>query len=387
MRLISIVEATSVTGPLKPLLMFSSLSRSNPGQHPELVHRLITTRRSATVGAAIDPLGTAAQQAGLEFITIPERYAGDYAVLGAMKRALREFRPDLIETHDSKSHFLLLLMRAMSRELRRVPWAAFHHGYTTVSARVRFYQHLDRISLRFATRINTLCQPFARQLAANGARPERIAVLTNTVAPRSPPSQAEIDALRSALGAGAGDLLILSVGRLSSEKGHINLLNAVLALPQELRQRLRIVFAGDGPERESLTTAALPLGDRVIFAGHLPDAWHHYHASDVFVLPSYSEGSPLVMFEAMAAGKPIIASRVGGIPEVLEDGRTAVLVEPGSVPALTEALARAATDKGLRESLGTAAQLELRQYEPDSYAIRLWGIYQSALAPTREVSS
>jgi glycosyltransferase involved in cell wall biosynthesis len=378
LRLVSIVEATSVTGPVKPLLMFSALARDGRGPLRGLAHRLITTRR-AGAAAATDLLGEAVRAAGIEYVTVRERAAGDPAVLGPMRQAILAHEPDLVETHDSKSHFVYLLLRLSSRRLRRIPWVAFHHGYTRVSRRVLLYQQLDRVSLRHATRVNTLCLPFAADLERRGVDPGRINVLTNAVTARERPDDAALARKRAEFGARDGDCVIVSIGRLSNEKGHADLLQALERMPEEAGRAFRLVIAGDGPERAALERLASPFGDRVKFLGHVADPWILYCAADMFALPSHSEGSPLVMFEAMAAGLPIIATRVGGIPEVLTDGSTAVLVAPKEVDVLASKLAKLIGDARRRRELGDAAREALQRFSPDSYADRLLAIYAAAI--------
>jgi glycosyltransferase involved in cell wall biosynthesis len=379
LRLVSMVEATSVTGPLKPLLMFSRISRQPGVASPGLTHFMLTTRRSSA-DSHPDALSAAAIAAGLSFHTIPERHAGDWRVLRAMAREISGFAPDLIETHDSKSHFLLLLLRLFYPSIRDLPWVAFHHGYTQVSRRVQLYQQLDRISLRFATKVNTVCLPFASHLESIGVARDRLQVLTNTVTERTPPPSSEIDALRGSLMLRSDEILILSVGRLSREKGHMDLLSAAASLSGGLRPQVRILLAGGGPELAALQQQAAGTGINVTFLGHVADPWLLYHAADFFVLSSHTEGSPLVMFEAMAAGLPILATAVGGIPEVLTNEDSALLVSPGDTAALAKGMERLAGNELLRHTLGRTARQVLQRYSPEAYANKLWGVYRAALS-------
>jgi glycosyltransferase involved in cell wall biosynthesis len=378
-RLLSIVEATSVTGPVKPLLMFSALARAGVGAHPPVDHRVVTTRRPALMNAPGDKdlLRNAAAAAGVDFAVVPERRAGDPRVAPLMRDAIRAFRPHILESHDSKSHFVVWLLRLRYADIRAIPWVAFHHGYTRTSFRVRLYQQLDRVSLRHATRVNTLCKPFARQLSDRGVKPARINVLTNAVTERSAPDAATIRELRASLNALPEDCVLLAVGRLSREKGMDDLLDAFAHASRASKAPLRLVIAGDGPERGRLETRAG--SDRIHFLGHVTDPWPLYHAADAFVLPSHSEGSPLVIFEAMAAGLPIVATAVGGVPEVLTNDVTALLVEPRNVSQLAAGLVRLADDPALRTSLASAARAALRRHSPEAYSGQLLGIYDAAL--------
>jgi glycosyltransferase involved in cell wall biosynthesis len=173
------------------------------------------------------------------------------------------------------------------------------------------------------------------------------------------------------------------VGRLSREKAHIDLLEAFKRLSEsnpEISSKLIIV--GDGPERARLETAAKSLGckERVIFAGHVSDVRTFYVTADVFVLPSHSEGSPNVLLEAMAANLPIVATAVGGVPEMVENNESALLVPPNDPPSIAGAIARLLTDEELVLRLTTnAATLVDTRYTPENYVRSVVEIYRGVI--------
>lgn len=382
LRLLSVVEALTVTGPVKPLLMFSALARRGVDGHRPVSHRLLTTRRGAASNSHnSDELRIAAAAVGLDCQIIPERRAFDRAVLEHMATQIRDYCPDIIETHDCKSHLLLYLLRLRHRDIRRARWVAFHHGYTQVSWRVAAYQQLDRLTLRAADAVVTLCKPFAAALQARGVNASRISVISNALTARDRPQQSEVDELRRAHGIAPGDILVLAVGRLSREKAHRDLIAALSdAINHRPDARLRVMLVGDGPECDRLKALAASLGDRVLFAGHIRDPWVYYHAADIFVLCSLTEGSPLVLLEAMSARLPIIASAVGGVPETLEHERTALLIPPADRAALREGLICLAADPALRLRLGGAAARAVLDFSPNSYAVRLLGVYARVMS-------
>jgi len=334
------VEAATITGPVKALLMFSKVARRGLDGHGSIEHTLLTTvRRRREIGGADNEMLRAAASDGLEVDVAPERFVFDPGVLLHMARCIRTRAPDIVETHDFKSHFLLWLLRRAG-VVTRPRWVAFHHGYTKMSLQVRLFQKLDRLSLRHADKVVTLCQPFVRQLGLLGVASDRIAVIRNAVAPKQRPTEAALALFRTALGLVSTDTVIVSVGRLSREKGHADLIRAFRALIEERPQEnYRLVLVGDGSARAELVAAASDLGDRVLFVGHQPDPWPYFCMANLFVLPSHTEGSPLVLFEAMAAGLPIIATAVGGVPEVVQSGVDAILVPPKNISRLTRALA------------------------------------------------
>ena len=373
----SIVEALTVTGPVKPLLAFSALVRSGfAGQQP-VHHTMMTTRRPTLASKPEnDQLLAATRQAGVPLITIPERHPLDLGVLPRMRRGIEEARPELIETHDCKSHFLFYLLRTLYPRLRQCKWIAFHHGYTRTSWKVTAYQQLDRLTLRHADHVVTLCEPFAQMLSKRGAARSDISILTNFFAPRAKPPAHALARERAALHIAPSECVIICVGRLSSEKGHADLIAAFRAISKlESTPPLRLVLVGDGPERARLERLAASLGPKVILTGQVSDPWPLLNAADIFVLPSHSEGSPLVIFEAMAASLPIVATSVGGIPEALTNDADALLVAPSRPEALAGALTRLIRDDSLRKELGKAAFATLQRHSPSSYASRLLGVY------------
>lgn len=157
--------------------------------------------------------------------------------------------------------------------------------------------------------------------------------------------------------AGSGPMRVLTVGRLEKRKGHAILLQAVAALRRD-DTRVALTVVGDGPERPALESLADELGiaDDVSFAGALAaDAVTGLYAdADAFCLASFSEGVPIVLMEAMASGVPVVATSIAGIPELVEDGRSGLLVTPGSVDELAAAIARLDGDPEARERYAQA---------------------------------
>ena len=184
-----------------------------------------------------------------------------------------------------------------------------------------------------ADRVLTVCEPFAALLAKEGVSPRRIHVLPNTIAPRPAADPGRVAALRQSLQLPPDVPILLAVGRFSPEKGHSDLLRAFAQLPDATR----LVLVGDGILRSELERLA---GPRVIFAGHQSDISPYYALATYFVLPSLSEGSPNVLLEAMAAGLPIVSTRVGGFPETVTDGESALLVPAGDPTAWPPTSAR-----------------------------------------------
>jgi len=162
------------------------------------------------------------------------------------------------------------------------------------------------------------------------------------------------ESLRSQYGIPSDIPLLGFVGDLCRQKGIDTLLRALSAIDREWH----MLLIGDGGERASLENLARELGleGRVTFAGHRQDAIHIYGGFDMVLCPSLFEGMPNVVLEAMGAGRPVIATSIDGVLEVIGDSRTALLVPPGDERALSSAVADLLDDKDLRETMGAAGK-------------------------------
>ena len=216
---------------------------------------------------------------------------------------------------------------------------------------------------------------YATQLAV---RRDRIQIMIN---PTNPPSQVPD---RS----GRDSVQFLFLGRINDTKGAFRLLDAYQALPTTSRAAARIVFAGDGQVAE-LRRRAAAIGSDVVVHTWLNDEErdHLLAVSDVLVLPSEHEGVPMAILEAIAYGLPVIATPVGGIPDVIRHGREGLLVEVGNQGALTAALARMVTEPALRASLGQEARATAESLNVTNYGQRLLEFYQTITADTSDASS
>lgn len=368
LNVLALLEATRLTGVARNALEYARMARLGiGGVHVAVALTLI--RRCLRHAPGSDILYRQAAGAGIPLDVLVERHRYDAQVVDDLRRLVHARRPHIIETHHVKSHCLM----ALSGLWRYYTWVAFHHGYTQTDVKVRAYNHVDRWSLRHATHIVTTNRPFADMLVARGIERERLTVLHNGV--RSQPSaQPGVSALRRRLGLHDRDRVVLAVGRLSHEKGQAHLIRALATC----QQPLRLVIVGDGPDRGALERLArVQRADRsVIFAGMTPDVAPFYAMADVFALPSLTEGSPNALLEAMACGLPVVATRVGGVPEIATDGQTALLVPSSDPLALGCAIDRMLADPALGARLGSAARAAvLSRHTPEQRAATLSNLY------------
>lgn len=374
LRLLALIEAYTITGPAKNLLEFARLAAAeqNAGQ---VEVAIATFTRGASSNLFIETV----RQQEVSLDLIPEQGLYDRQVIGRLKDLISRRKPDILQTHAVKSHFLT---RCAGLQ-REVPWVAFHHGYTWPTWKARAYNQLDRWSLRAPQRVLTVSRPFREELQHFGVDPDKIDIVHNAIRPNWGQSARDpqcAEALRRQWNIPSDRNVILIVGRLSLEKDHVSLLEAVHRLPPTRRAHLLIV--GDGPERNALEQRVQQhkMRDSVTFAGQQPSAEPFYGIAQIAVLSSRTEGSPNALLEAMAAGIPAVATRVGGIPEIVTHGESALLVEPGQAEPLRQALDALLADPVLGETLAqNARELIEQHYRPQTRFDRLAGIYRACL--------
>lgn len=230
--------------------------------------------------------------------------------------------------------------------------------------------------LRFvsaADNVIVLCSQSQQEALAAGFSPEQIVRIPNCVdtAVFAPPPKPAV----------SGNILF--AGRLDKMKG----VDVLLASIAELRARgvtCCCTIVGDGPSKKELEqrAAALALNGQVVFTGPRPDIVSYLHQASAFVLPSHSEGMPNVILEAMACGLPIVATAVGGIPDIIQNGRNGLLIPPGDAAALAAALAALLNDADLAARLGSQARSDAEcRYSITSVVDRYLMLYQGGSEP------
>jgi len=265
----------------------------------------------------------------------------DPVTLIRLARRLRSWRADVLHTHLSTAS----LLGSLAARLAGVPAIATVHGLNS------------KTCFQCADRLIAVSQAVKQHLTAQGVPPDRIRVIYNGIDLPADVHTPQPD-LRQRV-APASAVVFGTVGRLGPEKGHRYLLEAAAQLSRRAGlPPVHVLIVGQGREEAPLRALAqrLGIGDRVTFAGFQREVWPYLAIMDVFVLPSLKEGLSLSALEAMALGKPVVASRVGGTPEVVEDGETGMLVPPSDASALAEALASLVRSPEAMERMGRAGR-------------------------------
>lgn len=294
---------------------------------------------------------------GVETVVVPQAGSYDPRIVGRLREVIARTGAEVLVGHDYKANLVL----AAAARRTHLPRAAVVHGYTAEDRKVAFFEAVDRRLLRRAAAVVAVSAATRDALLASGVPADRVHLVENAVdvAAVAADAAAGRAELRAAWGLASADLAVVALGRFSPEKGHPVLLDAFRAVADAVPSA-RLVLVGDGVLEADLrrAAAALPEG-RVVFAGWRTDPARCLGAADVFVLPSHREGLPLAVLEAMAAGVPVCATRVGGVPDAL-DGACGDLVPPGDPAALAAALVGLLRDPARRARLAAAASARVR---------------------------
>ena len=307
---------------------------------------------------------------------VPERYIGtlqrplaptrDAAAVRTIRRELRSFRPDVLHTHAAKAGATGRIAALVAGSARPPVRVHTFHGHVLSGyfgeRRERAFTLVERVLARTTSALVAVSAEVRDELAALGvARRERFVVIPYGF------DFARLEGgdggrIRAELGIREAAFVVGYAGRLTAIKRPHDLVRVVAALAEGGVDAV-LCAIGDGelrPEVERLA-AQLGVGDRVLLQGYRQDLADWYAAFDALLLTSANEGTPVAVIEALATGTPVVATRVGGTPAVVEDGETGFLAAPGDVAALAAALRRLAGDPGLRERLGRRGAERMRK--------------------------
>jgi glycosyltransferase involved in cell wall biosynthesis len=326
----------------------------------------------------------ALEAVGVEVVRLPIHADVDPLLLWRLMRFLRSRRPDIVHTHLIHGD----LYGTLAARLAGAPFAISTKHNDNAFRRKGFYAWLDRTAARYQDKIIAISNHLKRfYMEVEDLPADKIVPIYYGLDPDSFLRRVGEDTdVRAEFGVPAGAPLVGVVGRLTEQKGHAYLLNAFAEVVRAL-PLAHLLVVGDGNLRPALEqqTARLGLGDSVTFTGRREDVSQIMAALDVMTMPSLWEGFGLVLLEAMAVAKPIVASRVSAIPEIVSDGETGLLVPPGDADALAAALIALLCDQQRAAEMGRQGRVRLkREFTVERMVAQTEAVYEQAVASRRQ---
>jgi glycosyltransferase involved in cell wall biosynthesis len=304
------------------------------------------------------------------------------AAIRELVALIRKLNATILFTHTYKPN---LLGRLAARKAG-IPHVVVSRGWTGENWKVRTYEKLDRLNLRFADRVVAVSNGQAEKIRRAGVPEHRIVVIRNAARlgafEKRPNNRTE---LLNDFGDSRPSHIIIAAGRLSPEKGFDVLINAASHVVKEHPNSGFVIF-GEGVERERLAKQIQTLGlqSHVALAGFTGQLDRYLPHADLVVLPSRTEGLPNVALEASAAGVPIVATAVGGMPEVVADGETGFLVPSEDSIAMADRIGRLLRDEDLRMRFGEAGRQRMEdEFSFAAQVERYLSLCESLVKPVR----
>jgi glycosyltransferase involved in cell wall biosynthesis len=321
-----------------------------------------------------------ARASRLNLTLLKQRATIDPGLILRARRLVVENGINTVQTHGYKANalgfFLWLLFG--------VPWIAFAHGYTDDNWKMRVYNRFDRWVLRHAVRIVCVSDSVRDSLIRRGIDRKKMRLVYNAIELPAAKALEGGAKLKTTHGIAADRVVIGVVGRLNPEKGQMMFLRAMREVAVVCPEAMALIV-GDGQDRELLERYSREheLEDRVIFTGYRHNVADYYRILDLLVLPSLSEGLPNTVLEAMACGVPVLATRVGGVPEIIDESN-GVTVAPNDPTALAEQMVELLRDDARRRTIGVNGRNSLYpRFAPDRRAREILDLYHEVLDTTR----
>lgn len=305
---------------------------------------------------------------GLDVTAVRMRAMLDLLAIGAIGRLLGDARPDVVHLHSSKAHVLGSAAARLARY--RVVVAT-----RRVAFPIRMAWPNTSAYGRWTTALVAISAAVRDAMVDSGVDPAKIRVIESGADVARFEQAVPDPGLRKSLGIDAETPIVCAAASLTACKGIEHLVEAMAILAGS-GLRAHLVVAGDGELRPRLATLAARLGAAASFIGFRTDLPGLLADADAFAMPSLSEGLGIAALEAMAAGKPVVASAVGGLTESVVDGVTGFLVPPGDAAAMAEALRKLLVDRPLAVALGVAGRARVREsFSLDNMARRNEKLY------------
>jgi glycosyltransferase involved in cell wall biosynthesis len=330
-----------------------------------------------------------ARRRGLSVRMVHCKGKADWRAVQQIEEYIQEDGIDLVHTHGYKADLYGYLAAWRSGK----PVVATCHNWVGGTAALGIYNYLDRMALKRFNALAAVSDAVGQRLLAFGVPAEKIKTIANGIDVQVFERGEPLPVIRAAAGKVVGVVARLDlqaagkvvgvVARLDLQKGFEYLLRAIRELCNIYA--LKVVIVGEGPDRKAIEDMVKEYGlqSSVVLAGQQSDMAGVYAAMDIFVLPSLNEGLPMTVLEAMAASRPVIATRVGAIPSVIQDGENGLLVDAKDIDGLRNALARLLSDSDLCRRMGERAhEWVSRNYTSEAMALKYRELYEEVLGKT-----
>jgi glycosyltransferase involved in cell wall biosynthesis len=389
---------SAVPGPIRILRVIARLNMGGPAIHVASLAAGLETRGyhttlvAGSLARGEDSMAFVAERLGVAVVDVPEiqrevALVHDAKSIRRLTSIIRAERPHILHTHTAKAGALARAAALVSGNARPPIIVHTFHGHVLKGyfgpKRTAFFRQVERTLARQSDVLIAVSPEVRDELVEHGIAPSEKFTIIRLGIPldeRLGDETAELD-YRRLYGIAPDAFVVGWVGRMTGVKDT----GAVLEIIRATRERgvdAVLCMVGDGPDRERLEQLAHDLGiaRSTYFVGYQTDVSGYYRLFDAFLLPSVNEGTPVSAIEALASGTPVVATRVGGIPDVVRDGIDGYLVEPGDTGTAAERLATLGRDPGLRARLGEAGSARVRErYAVERLVDDVDRLYQSLL--------
>jgi glycosyltransferase involved in cell wall biosynthesis len=313
-----------------------------------------------------------ARRRGLSVRMVHCKGRADWRAVRQIEEYIGEDSIELVHTHGYKADLYGFLAAWRSNK----PVVATCHNWLGGTAALGVYNHLDRMALKRFDALAAVSDEVAQRLLNTGVPAEKIRTIANGIDVQAFERGVPLPALSA-----TGAKVVGMVARLDLQKGFEYLLRAMRELCN-IFYGLKVVIVGEGPDRKAIEDMVKEYGlqSSVVLAGQQSDMPAVYAAMDIFVLPSLNEGLPMTLLEAMAASRPVVATRVGAVPNVIKDGENGLLVDPKDTEGLRNALASLLSDANLCRRISARAHNWVSaNYTSEAMALKYRQLYEEVL--------
>jgi glycosyltransferase involved in cell wall biosynthesis len=382
------------------LRLIARLNMGGPALHVAYLTRGLdergykTTLGAGSLARGEGSMAFVAEELGVEVHTVPQLHREVSPVLDPVSVArvaklIREVRPHILHTHTAKAGAIGRSAAVIAGDARPPIVVHTFHGHVLRGyfdpVRTAVYRNVERELARVTTRLVAVSPEVRDELVGLDVAPaEKFSVIRLGIDLDRRIVDAAADGLelRRAFGVPEGAFVVGWIGRMTAIK-HLPDVLAAFARVLESGIDARLCLVGDGPDREEVEQRAHELGIArfTLYLGYQRDIASYYALFDTLLLPSGNEGTPVVAIESLAAGTPVVATRVGGVPDVVSDGIDGFLTRIGDVGELSAALEKLARDPALREEMGRAGrERTLPRYRVDRLVDDVDALYRELLA-------